>query len=167
VGFVAAGGAFRERRNLEAIRSRGVEIDGEVRAGALSLSASYAYVDARVRAGGAAATLDGLRPAQTPRHQGSATLAWARDRLRASATARTVAAQFEDDQNVRTLRAATTFDAALAVPIVAGPGDRGAGREPDRRAGGGGHQRRGRDRARHAANPVDRAALRGLSWSRN
>lgn len=37
-----------------------------------------------------------------------------------SATVRHVARQFDDDQNIRTLAAATTFDAYAAFPIARG-----------------------------------------------
>lgn len=118
VGFVPAGGAYRQRGNLDAIRSRGLELDGEATLADFRLSASYAYVDARVRGSAAAVSLDGLRPAQTPRHQASATLDWRRFGFRAAGTVRYVAAQFDDDQNERRLRDAVTFDAVLAVPVT-------------------------------------------------
>lgn len=121
VGFVAAGGAFRQRGNLDAIRSQGAELDAALDIGTWRLSGSYAYVDARVRASGAAASLDGLRPAQTPRHQASATLGYGRSSAaQGSITVRYVADQFEDDQNQRVLDDAVTFDAALVVPLAAG-----------------------------------------------
>jgi vitamin B12 transporter len=118
VGFVGAGGVYRQRGNLDAIRSNGVELEGHVTDGEWRMSASYAYVDARVRGSGLSAPLDGLRPAQTPRHQLSATLGreelWG---LSASATVRYVSGQFEDDQNSRTDKGATTLDLTASVPI--------------------------------------------------
>ncbi len=114
VGFVAAGGAYRQRLNVAAIRSRGLELDASFTQGDASLTASYAYTDARVRASGIAAPLDGLRPAQVPRHLTSATLGW----RWASATLRYVAAQFEDDGNSRRLRDGLTIDAVAAVPLT-------------------------------------------------
>ncbi|WP_157215996.1 TonB-dependent receptor [Flavisphingomonas formosensis] len=118
VGFVAAGGVYRERLNLDAIRSRGIELDGHVSYGQWSVDASYAYVDARVRASGIAAPLDGLRPAQTPKSQASATLGWARPLGPSAAlTLRYVANQYEDDQNSRTLKNAVTLDAVVNVPL--------------------------------------------------
>ena len=118
VGFVAAGGVYRQRGNLDAIRSDGVELEGHVTDGEWRLSASYAFVDARVRGSGVSATLDGLRPAQTPHHQVSATLGreelWG---LSASATVRYVSGQFEDDQNSRTDKGATTLDLTTEIPI--------------------------------------------------
>ncbi|MDB5661998.1 MAG: TonB-dependent receptor [Sphingomonas bacterium] len=119
VGFVAAGGSYRQRQNLGAIRSRGAELDAALDIAAWRLSASYAYVDARVRASGAALALDGLRPAQTPKHQASGTIGWGRSAAaQASLTVRYVAGQFEDDQNSRKLDDAVTLDAAITVPIT-------------------------------------------------
>ena len=113
VGFVAAGGAYRQRQNLDAIRSNGVELDAQANLGDWRLSASYAYADVKVQASGVAAGLDGLRPAQVPRHLASATLGW----RWLSLSGRYVSAQFEDDGNFRTLRGATTLDAAANFPL--------------------------------------------------
>ncbi|PWG01998.1 TonB-dependent receptor [Sphingosinicella humi] len=119
VGFVGPSGTFSQRRNLGAIDARGVEIDGAVNFGAWSLSAGYAFVDAEVSAGGLARPLDGLRPAQTPRHSLASTLAWQDGGgARASLTARYVGAQFEDDLNTQSLPDALTFDAAASLPVT-------------------------------------------------
>ncbi|UUY01427.1 TonB-dependent receptor [Sphingomonas sp. J315] len=118
VGFVAAGGAYRARRNLDAIESRGVEVDLGWQSGPWRAGASWAFTDARVQASGAAALLDGLRPAQTAPHQISANLGYSGERLSLSATARYVATQYEDDLNLRALGDALTFDAVLRVPIT-------------------------------------------------
>jgi outer membrane receptor protein involved in Fe transport len=118
VGFVSAAGVYRQRRNLDAVEARGVELDGRFENGAVSLSASYAFADARVRASGIAAALDGLRPAQTAQHQASATLAWRRGDLGAALTARYASPQYEDDQNSRELADALTFDAVAALPLT-------------------------------------------------
>jgi outer membrane receptor protein involved in Fe transport len=118
VGFVAAGGVFRQRGNLNAVRSNGVELEGNFTDGHWRLNTSYSYVDARVRGSGVSAPLDGLRPAQTPKHQLSATLGREESSgLAASATVRYVAGQFEDDQNSRTLKGATTLDLTAAIPL--------------------------------------------------
>lgn len=114
VGFVAVGGAYRQRQNLDAIRSNGFELDAHASFGDWRLDASYAYADVRVRASGAALGLDGLRPAQVPRHLVSATLGW----HEISLTARYVAAQFEDDGNTRRLGDALTLDAVAAIPVA-------------------------------------------------
>ena len=120
VGVVGAGGVYRVRRNLDAIRSRGVEVDAAYRLGAVGARVSYAHTEARVRASGAAATLNGLRPAQTPLDQLSASIDWNREGWAASLTGRHVARQFEDDANSRSLAPATTLDAFLAVPLTGG-----------------------------------------------
>ncbi|MEA3002480.1 MAG: hypothetical protein QOH81_1268 [Sphingomonadales bacterium] len=118
VGFVAAGGAFRERENIDAIRARGVELDGRLALGAWTLSGGWSWTDAKVRASGKAAPLAGLRPAQTPRRSGAATLAWrGRGRIAGSVTARYVGGQYEDDLNRQLLPGAFTLDAALLVPV--------------------------------------------------
>jgi outer membrane receptor protein involved in Fe transport len=118
VGFVSAAGVYRMRQNLDAVCSRGVEVEAQAVLAEWQLSASYALTDARVRAGGLAASLDGLRPAQTPRHQASATLGWWRDGAGAALTGRYVAAQFEDDQNSRSLSHAFTVDATARLPLT-------------------------------------------------
>jgi vitamin B12 transporter len=121
VGFVAAGGEFRQRRNLEAIDAKGVEIDAALDLGRWSLAGGWAFVDSRVEAGGAARPLDRLRPAQSPRHSVSATLAWRGPKdARAAVTARYAGAQFEDDLNVQRLPDALTFDAAASLPLARG-----------------------------------------------
>ena len=112
VGYVA--GIYRKRLNLDAVRSNGVELDARYQQGDWSLSASYAYTDARVRGSGFAAGLNGLRPAQVPSHTGSATLGWRTVAL----TTRYVAAQFEDDANRRRLRDALTLDAVASLPLT-------------------------------------------------
>lgn len=118
VGFVSAAGVYRQRQNLDAVETRGIEFDTRYEIGAVSLSASYALADSRVHASGTGVALDGLRPAQTARHQASATLGWHRDALGASFTARYASPQFEDDQNRRELAEALTFDAVAAVPLT-------------------------------------------------
>jgi len=118
VGFVSAAGAYRQRQNLDAVEARGLELDAQWTLGAWSLAGSWAYADARVHASGAAATLDRLRPAQTPRFQGSATLAWRAALANASVTARYAGARFEDDQNSARLDPAWTVDATLGVPVT-------------------------------------------------
>ncbi|WP_293875161.1 MULTISPECIES: TonB-dependent receptor [unclassified Sphingomonas] len=110
--------ASRVRRNLDAIRSTGVEVDAAYRFGAFSALASWSHVDARVKASGAAATLDRLRPAQTPRDAVSGTLGWRQDAAALSATLRHVARQFDDDQNSRSLAPATTLDGFAALPVT-------------------------------------------------
>jgi outer membrane receptor protein involved in Fe transport len=116
VGFVTAAGVFRQRQNLDAIRSNGVELDATVILGDWRAQASYAYTDAIVRSSGIAASLNGLRPAQVARHNASATLGW----KGISLTTRYVGPQFEDDQNLRRLRKAFTVDGSINLPLARG-----------------------------------------------
>jgi vitamin B12 transporter len=119
VGFVSAAGEYRQRRNLDAVESVGVELDGRLDLGAWSLSGGYSFADAHVRASGAAIPLNGLRPAQTPRHSLAGTVSWrSLDGIRASGTLRYVGAQYEDDLNQDLLPDALTLDAAASVPLT-------------------------------------------------
>ncbi len=121
VGFVAAGGQFRQRRNVDAILSRGVEVDASVDLGRWRLAAGYSFADAEVRASGAALPLDGLRPAQTPRHSLAATLSWRGPRDAAAAlSARYMSGQYEDDLNRQLIPDALTFDAYAVIPLARG-----------------------------------------------
>ncbi len=111
----------RQRQNVDAIRSRGIEFDAQATYGEWRLAASFSHINPRVRASGGAVGLDGLRPAQTPRDQGSASVEWNRPGVaRAGVTVRYIASQFEDDQNSRGLRDALTFDAIVGVPFGKG-----------------------------------------------
>ncbi|HEX6218395.1 MAG TPA: TonB-dependent receptor [Sphingomicrobium sp.] len=117
VGFVSAGGDYRQRQNLSSIRIAGFEANGNYRIGPWTFRGSASLVSAMIDADGAAAGLDGLRPAQTPRFFASAGLDWAdRDRL-LSLAVRHVGAQYEDDLNLRRLPPATTLDAFAAWPV--------------------------------------------------
>ncbi len=118
VGFVAAGGVFRVRRNLDAITSTGLEVDASAALGPVFARASWSRVDPRVDASGAAAALDRLRPAQTPRDLASGTIGWREGGATASATLRRAAGQFEDDANTRRLAPATTLDGYASLPLT-------------------------------------------------
>lgn len=114
VGFVAAGGRYRQRQNLDEIRSRGLEADAALQAGSWRLSGSMAWVDAAVRGGG----LDGKRPAQAPELSGSLTLGRSGAAVDGSATLRYLGARFEDDLNGRRLAPAATLDLKLSVAVA-------------------------------------------------
>jgi len=118
VGNVTLSPTLRQRQNLDAIVAKGIEMAAELRHGAVSLTASYAFNDSHVRGSGASADLDGLEPAQSPRHAASATLAWSpRSGPSLSATLRHVGRQYEDDQETDVLRPATTVDGVASVPL--------------------------------------------------
>ncbi len=117
VGFVAAGGSFRQRLNLDAVVVHGVEADAAVSVGQWSAQGSLAWADPVVRASGLAAGLNGLRPAASPRISASWTLAWTGERLGAGVTLRHFGAQFDDDQNLRRIAPATTVDASARLAL--------------------------------------------------
>ena len=117
VGFVAAGGDYRRRANLDAIEARGIELEGRYALGDWMLSGGWSWVDAQVEASGPALAVNGLRPAQTPRHSLSSTLAWASGGAGASLTARYGGSQYEDDLNRQRLPGAFTLDATGLIPV--------------------------------------------------
>jgi outer membrane receptor protein involved in Fe transport len=117
VGFVAAGGEYRQRINVDALLVRGIEISGEARRGRWTMRLGYSLADAVLRASGPATALDGLRPAQTPRHVGTASVEWADERRSVALALRRVGAQFEDDGNSRKLPPATTVDVFASMPL--------------------------------------------------
>ncbi len=123
VGFVAADGTYSQRQNLEAIKSKGIEIDAEFDLGelvdGLSFRAAYSYVDAKVDGSGDAAPIDGLRPAQVPKHNASGSIRWASDNgSGASLSARYIGQQYEDDVNILSLADAFTIDGRMTLAVT-------------------------------------------------
>ena len=118
VGFVAAGGSFRQRQNVDAVKVRGVELSASWERGPWALRAGASLTRARMRATDAAAALDGLRPAQTPRFAGTLSASWEQDGKGAQILLRRVGAQYEDDLNTRTLKGATTVDTFVSWPLT-------------------------------------------------
>jgi outer membrane receptor protein involved in Fe transport len=118
VGFVGAGGTFRQRQNLDAVLVRGIEASATLRRGEFSAELGASFTDAEVEGSGRAAELDGLRPAQTPRVALNGGIAWESGRRALSLVVRQVGAQFEDDLNQERLKAATTLDAFIAWPLT-------------------------------------------------
>jgi len=110
---------LNQRQNLDAIDSKGVEVNAEQRIGPATLRATYAFTDAKVDASGGAATLDGRRPAQIAKHGGSVSL-----RSNGSgpfggfATLRYVGKQNEDDLGLLELDDALTLDAGLSWKLA-------------------------------------------------
>ena len=108
----------RERRNVDAITARGVELGLQAAVGTVSFEGALAWTDAQVDGTGLAAALDGKRPAQVPKLAANGTLAWTpQPGWRLAATLRHVGAQFEDDLETEVLPAATTLDALAQVPL--------------------------------------------------
>lgn len=119
IANVTIGPNLRQRRNVDAIVAKGIELSGAIDLGSFDLAASYAFNDSKVDGSGPAATLDGLRPAQSPRHGVSATLGWTgQGDARLAITVRHVGAQFEDDLQADLMPAATTVDGFARVPLV-------------------------------------------------
>ena len=106
---------LNQRQNLDAIDSKGVEVSAEQGIGPLTLRATWAYTDADVDASGAAAALDGRRPAQIAKHGGSVSLRSNGDGpLGGFATLRYIGTQNEDDLGLLRLDDALTLDAGLS-----------------------------------------------------
>jgi len=121
IANVTIGANLRERRNVDAIHARGAELGLDWHSGPIALAGSLALTEAKVEASGAAAALDGKRPAQTPRIAASATLAWnPGPASHLALTLRHTGAQFEDDLETDVLPAATTLAATAQVPLVHG-----------------------------------------------
>jgi vitamin B12 transporter len=119
VGFVAAGGTYRQRQNLDAIVSKGVELDASFDLTSnLKLRLGYAFVDAKVRGSGVAGALNGLRPAQVPKHSGNFSLSYSGGSFSGAITGRYLASQFEDDANNRLLDDAVTAEVALGYALT-------------------------------------------------
>jgi outer membrane receptor protein involved in Fe transport len=121
IANVTIGPDLRQRRNIDAIRARGIEAGARLAVGRFQFDGSLAFTDAEARGSGAAAALDGNRPAQTPRWVAGGTLSFrpGADWL-LNATVRHVGAQFEDDLETDVLPAATTLDAFAQVPLARG-----------------------------------------------
>ncbi len=109
---------LRERRNIDAVRARGIEAAARVTLGALEWDGALSWTDARMEGSGASAALTGKRPAQVPEWAASTTLAWrwGQGGLLAG-TVRHPSAQFEDDLGIDALPAATTLDLWANVPL--------------------------------------------------
>jgi iron complex outermembrane receptor protein len=119
IANVTIGTNLRQRDNVDAIVAKGVELSGEAAFGEVSISASYAFSDSKVRASGMAMALNGLSPAQSPRHAANATVRWAPSAGTVlAATARYVGAQFEDDLESNILPSAFTLDGFAQIPLT-------------------------------------------------
>ena len=117
VGFVGAGGTYSQRENVDMAKVRGIEASAQWAEGPWSLRAGASLTHARMKGSGAAAFLDGLRPAQTPNFMASLAAGWARDGKGAQIVLRRVGAQFDDDLNTDVLKGATTLDVFASWPL--------------------------------------------------
>ena len=125
VGFVASGGTYRQRANLDAIVSKGLEIDARIPVDdEWGVRLAYSFVDAKVRGRGVSAALDGLRPAQVPKHSANIGIDFGEEQggWQGAASLRYTAGQFDDDANSRRLKSALTADAMLFYQFENGLG---------------------------------------------
>jgi vitamin B12 transporter len=123
VGFVATGGIYRQRQNLDAIVSKGVELNASFSINsALEAGFGYTYVDAQVNGNGLAALLDGLRPAQVPKNFVTAGMDFDNSTWRGGFSLRYIGGQFEDDANSRRLKDALTADGYIGYMFKNGFG---------------------------------------------
>lgn len=111
-GFIPAGGVLRQRQNAGEINAYGLE--GDVAADlspAWTVRAAFSATHARVDGGGAAAQLTGKRPAQAPALTATAGVRWKPvQRLSLDADLRYESRRYEDDLNLRALKAGTGVD---------------------------------------------------------
>jgi outer membrane receptor protein involved in Fe transport len=106
VTLTAAGAnVTQQRQNLGKTRIRGLQLDGELRAGtSWRFTAGYLYEQAEVREFAANPVLVGKFLPQVPRHRGSAQVIYTNPRFVDLAFAfQALGAQFDDDLNVRTV----------------------------------------------------------------
>ncbi|WP_260483251.1 TonB-dependent receptor [Sphingomicrobium flavum] len=120
VGFVARGGTYAQRRNLEAITSRGITFDAAWYDERFDVRLLYGYADARLVTSGDAAAFDGNRPAQSPVHSGSLSLGWRDGERRVGLTARLDGKRHNDLANLEELDAAISVDATARWPVAKG-----------------------------------------------
>ena len=115
-------GAQRERRNLGAAVSRGVEVSADWRlADPLSFVVSYAFIRSTVTDAPDATQLVGRALPQAPEHRATAVLTFDEPRLfSAMVVGRWMGEQFEDDLNMLPMSGTFLIDAAVSRRI-AGP----------------------------------------------
>ncbi len=111
-GFIPAGGVLRQRQNAGEVNAYGLE--GDVAAdlsSAWTVRAAFSATHARVDGGRTAAQLTGKRPAQAPALTVTAGARWKPlDRLSLDADLRYESKRYEDDLNLRTLKAGASLD---------------------------------------------------------
>lgn len=107
IGNVTISPNLRERQNVDAIQSRGVEAELACRWGGWAIDSSLSLVSAHVDQRG---DLDGLRPAQVPKMSLTLTASRTFGRSEVSTMLRHVSGAYEDDLNRDRLPPATTID---------------------------------------------------------
>ena len=117
---VPVGGSLRQRQNAGRVDAYGVEAEASQKVGeTLSLHTAIAYTHAKVNGENAAPQLTGLRPAQTPRLTATAGAEWLPvSYIALSADFRWESARFDDDQNLRLLKAGGNLDVRAAWRVT-------------------------------------------------
>ncbi len=121
-GFVPAGGAGRQRLNLDRLRVQGFELSVRWQPNArLGLTADYLHNDATVRSATASPGIEGNRLAQVPRHSATLGAHWRLwpSGLTLTPRVRWLAGQFEDDENLLRLGEAVVVDLGITYPGLA------------------------------------------------
>ena len=105
-----------QRQNINAITTKGVEVEVSARHGPLTLSASYSYSDPRIDAPGQG--FNGFIPAQTPRNAANGTLSWTVKRNAVlSVSGAYVSRAYEDDNQSFVLPPALTISAVGDIAL--------------------------------------------------
>ncbi|HEX5236998.1 MAG TPA: TonB-dependent receptor [Sphingomicrobium sp.] len=117
VGFVGAGGVFRQRQNVDAVNVRGLEASAQWSSGPWAVRAGASLTHARMEGNGAAEFLNGLRPAETPNFAGTLSGSWQQGGRGAEIVLRRIGGQYDDDLNLDLLKPATTLDAYASWPL--------------------------------------------------
>lgn len=105
----------RRRENLGRIRSRGLELEGEVPAGRrLAITGSWLLVESTVESFAADSALVGKRVAQVPRAQASLAATWRGEGVRVTLAGRFSGRAFEDDRNALALDRFAVVDGEVA-----------------------------------------------------
>lgn len=123
VSNVTLSATLAQKQNLGRTRIRGVQSDVEYRiTPTLRVSGAYIYNEATVTDGGAAnAALVGRYLAQVPKHRGSLQVFWADPRIATLAlSVQMQGMQYNDDQNVQSIPAATLTEAGYDADFGAG-----------------------------------------------
>lgn len=123
VSNVTLSATLAQKQNLGRTRIRGVQSDVEYRlTPTLRVSGAYIYNEATVTDGGTAnAALVGKFLAQVPKHRGSVQVFWADPRIATLAVSvQMQGMQYNDDQNVNAIPAATLTEAGYDAGFGAG-----------------------------------------------
>jgi outer membrane receptor protein involved in Fe transport len=107
---------IRQRANADTLRAAGIEVEGSLRLASFSVTLASGFVSSRFKG---ATPLRDKRVPQVPGYNVGIDLRYDRGRWTGSTQLRVTGPQFEDDQNVYTLRRATVVD-AFAGRMLAG-----------------------------------------------